>query len=247
MKKQDDDFLKKLLSTFRIEAKEHIEALSSGLIELEHASLPEKQAKTVETIFREAHSLKGAARAVNVMGIESICQSMEGVFSSLKRRGIALSAGMFDVLHHAVDSLETLLLSLNAGTSANEKSATNSMVRQIEDLLKGTKTIKVRDERGRRPMPDGQTMLPPTSPQDLSKESRNVAAMETVRVPVSRLESLMLQAEEMLSAKLAVGQLSIDLRRVGTNISFLRKEWRSIQPEFHPIDRSRPSVHCHHG
>ena len=238
MKKQDDDFLKKLLSTFRIEAKEHIEALSSGLIELEHASLPEKQAKTVETIFREAHSLKGAARAVNVMGIESICQSMEGVFSSLKRRGIALSAGMFDVLHHAVDSLETLLLSLNAGTSANEKSATNSMVRQIEDLLKGTKTIKVRDERGRRPMPDGQTMLPPTSPQDLSKESRNVAAMETVRVPVSRLESLMLQAEEMLSAKLAVGQLSIDLRRVGTNISFLRKEWRSIQPEFHSLMRA---------
>jgi len=238
MKKQDDDFLKKLLSTFKIEAKEHIEALSSGLIELEHASLPEKQAEMVETIFREAHSLKGAARAVNVMGIESICQSMESVFSSLKRREIALSAGMFDVLHHAVDGLETLLLSLNAGTAANEKSATNSMVRQIEDLLKGTKTIKVRDEREQRPMPDGQTMLPPTSPQDLSKESRNVAAMETVRVPVSRLESLMLQAEEMLSAKLAVGQLSIDLRRVGTNISFLRKEWRSIQPEFHSLMRA---------
>ena len=238
MKKQDDDFVKKLLSTFRIEAKEHIKALSSGLIELEKVSLPEKQAEIVETIFREAHSLKGAARAVNVTEIESICQSMESVFSALKRREIVLSAGMFDVLHRAVDSLERLSSSLDAGTPAGEKSETDSMVRQVEDLLKGVKTIGGHDVSVRRAVPGTQAAIPPTPAQSQSKESGSGVSMETVRIPVSRLDSILLQAEEMLSAKLAVGQLSADLRRVGSTISSLRKEWRGIQSEFHSLLRT---------
>jgi two-component system chemotaxis sensor kinase CheA len=42
----------------------------------------------------------------------------------------------------------------------------------------------------------------------------------------------------MLSAKLAVGQLSAELRRVGSNISSLRKEWRGIQSELHSLLRT---------
>jgi len=107
---KDDDFLKKLLATFRVEAEEHIAAMSSGLIELEKTPEAEKQMEIIETIFREAHSFKGAARAVNMTEIEAICQSLESVFAALKRKDIVLSPELFDVLHEAVDTLSKLLL-----------------------------------------------------------------------------------------------------------------------------------------
>ena len=64
---KDKELLKRLLATFKVEAEEHVSAISSGLIELEKASSPEKQVEIIESVFREAHSLKGAARAVNLV------------------------------------------------------------------------------------------------------------------------------------------------------------------------------------
>ena len=85
---KDAVFLKRLLATFQVEAAEHIAAISAGLVEMEKASSPEIQAGIIETVFREAHSMKGAARAVNITPVEAVCQSFEGVLAALKRKEI---------------------------------------------------------------------------------------------------------------------------------------------------------------
>ena len=85
---KNGEFLKRLLATFKVEAAEHIAAISSGLIEIEKSSSLERQAEIIETVFRESHSMKGAARAVNLSVIESVCQSLESVLSALKRKDI---------------------------------------------------------------------------------------------------------------------------------------------------------------
>ena len=60
----------------------------------------------IETVFREAHSLKGAARAVGVAEIESICQAAgECVLGAQSARSSTIRPGLFDVLHDAVDAL----------------------------------------------------------------------------------------------------------------------------------------------
>jgi len=73
MAEKDKDFLKKLLVTFKVEAEEHLKRMTAGLLELEKTSTGEKQTPIVEEVFREAHSLKGAARAVNMSEIEALC------------------------------------------------------------------------------------------------------------------------------------------------------------------------------
>ena len=65
----------------------------------------------MEKVFRAAHSLKGAARAVNLKDIETICQSLETVLARAKRREIELTADVLDVLHEAMNEVERLLLS----------------------------------------------------------------------------------------------------------------------------------------
>src|SRR3972149_6801130 len=102
MSKKDDEFLKKLLATFRVEADEHLKAMSSCLLELEKAPAGALRAELVETTFREAHSLKGAARAVNLADIERACQTLESVFASMKD-GVSASPQLFDLIHQTLE------------------------------------------------------------------------------------------------------------------------------------------------
>jgi chemotaxis protein histidine kinase CheA len=53
--------------------EEHVTAISSGLVEVERSSSPEQHREIIESVFREAHSLEGAARAVNLVKIEATC------------------------------------------------------------------------------------------------------------------------------------------------------------------------------
>jgi two-component system chemotaxis sensor kinase CheA len=106
---KEDSFLQELLTAFRAEADEHVQAIAGGLLELEKADTFERQAPWIETVYREAHSLKGAARAVNRTEIEGICQSIESVFAKWKRGEQRPSAEAIDAIHRSLDALHPLL------------------------------------------------------------------------------------------------------------------------------------------
>ncbi|HOI13069.1 MAG TPA: chemotaxis protein CheW [Methanoculleus sp.] len=102
----DDAFRTRLLETFREEADEYLETITGGLIELEKSG-PEPE--LVEQVYRTTHSLKGAARAVNLREIESICQNLETVFSLMKRGDYAPGADDFDLFHRTIAVVRSLL------------------------------------------------------------------------------------------------------------------------------------------
>ncbi len=81
----EEEFLGSLRATFKVEAGEHLQEIGAGLLELEKTAGPGEQLQIVESVFRAAHSLKGAARAVNFTEIESLCQTLEELFASWKR------------------------------------------------------------------------------------------------------------------------------------------------------------------
>ncbi len=90
MSTEEERFLQRLLAMFRIEAQEHLQTMSSLMLELDVAVRAEDGSEVlqplIETLFREAHSLKGAARSVNLETIELICRSLESVLSALRKK-----------------------------------------------------------------------------------------------------------------------------------------------------------------
>ncbi|MGA1843075.1 MAG: Hpt domain-containing protein [bacterium] len=101
------ELLGRLRDAFAIEAKERMDALVSGLQELERVlSSPERQTPFLEMIFREVHGLKGAARVVNLVDIEHCCQYAEDLAGGLKRGESPLSAETFDRLRGMVRSIQ---------------------------------------------------------------------------------------------------------------------------------------------
>ncbi len=239
MSKRDNDFQKKLLATFKVEAEEHVRAMSSGLIELEKAPESERQAEIIETVFREAHSLKGAARAVNLTEIETLCQSLESVFAAMKRREIDRSPELLDLLHQSVDGLGQLLVSTESGQTA-DKSRTVSLVRQLENIPKRgmIATEPATPEEKEAPTaPEPETQSPDPS-MDRRPIEGSPLLTETVRISTARLDSLLLQVEELLSAKLGAGQRVVELREVDVALAQWKKEWAKIQPAVRAIQLS---------
>lgn len=212
MTDKDDVFRKKLLDMFRIEAGEHAAAVSSGLIELEKPELSEEaRGKTLEAIYRDAHSLKGAARAVDLGAIESVCQRLESVFAALKRGEIEASSGLYDLLHRAVDAVDGFARSAGSGDPGSALPQAAEITRSLEDVLRGRAAPSPPDESpGAEPTPEA------TDP-----------AGGTVRVSSAKLDSLLVQAEELLFVKNAFRHLCSGIGEAGADLRNRRKELRT--------------------
>src|SRR5882724_4334456 len=187
----EEEFLRSLRATFKVEAAEHLQDIGARLLELEKAAAPEEQQQLIETVFRAAHSLKGAARAVNFTEIESLCQSLEDLFAEWKRRESLPTPSTLDTAHRAVDEMSQAIAvpAVAERTSRRAKEASAA------------------------------------SPQPVSAPTGEA---ETVRITVSSLDARLLEAEEMLAAKLAADQRVTDLSAMAGRYELWRKEWARI-------------------
>src|SRR4030067_3285007 len=132
MTNKEDEVRGRLRATFRIEAGEHIKAIARGLIGLEKLPSAEVQADIVETIFRRCHSMKGAARAVNLIDIETICHSLEGIFSAWKQEGVKYSRVLFDTIHNVLNIIESIVASPEDGRQQTGRDRVTGHIKAIE-------------------------------------------------------------------------------------------------------------------
>ena len=144
---REEEFLIRLLATFKIEAEEHVSGIYAGLIELEKQHPPERQKEIIEVIFREAHSLKGAARSVNLIHVELVCQSLESLFAGLKRGDLVFSTALFDLLNDAMDLVNRLLSLPDASLTTEDRAAVQVVKQRLSDAAKGKITALERGER----------------------------------------------------------------------------------------------------
>src|SRR5262249_1068771 len=69
---------------------------------------------------------------------------------------------------------------------------------------------------------------PPTTSQPLEAEK---AAVETVRIPIAKLDARLLQAEDSLTEKALTAQRAAELREVTTQFEQRQREWAKVSPE----------------
>lgn len=227
MDKKDEEFLQRLQATFRIEAEEHIQKLTAGLIELEKLPISAKNTEIVETIFREAHSLKGAARSVNKKDVESICQILESIFGKIKNEGMNLVASQYDLIHSAINCISGMVSGSETKTSVECK----ELLEKINSILV-EKTKSVNDDVEEIPTPksDENTSRNESSAGGVAAVTsfgeEKLQQSETVRIPTSKLDPLFLQAEEMIQSKIAAVQRISELKTIIDFIETWKKETR---------------------
>ena len=237
MANRDDEFLQKLLATFRVEAGEHLQAMSAGLLELEHRPPAERHAEVIETVFREAHTLKGAARAVNLREIETVCQSLENVFAALKAGRSTVPTTLYDLLQQAIGELGAVLSVEGEGMAAGAGEMIGSLARRLDDALRS------------QPVPPVPAAVPQPVPRVESvKTGKEAPAAHssvadpslvagTVRVSAHKLDMVMRQVEELLMPRLAATQRAAEMREFAASFGGRKKQWERIRPALRTVER----------
>lgn len=245
MDKKEADFLAKLLATFKIEADEHLKNLSDGLIALEGTLSAEARQEHVETIYRESHSLKGAARSVNYTVVQEICQAMETVLSAWKQKRIEQSRLLFETLYAVVDYIGKLILLPPTPLQGEEINLHKSLIDKLNTLQKGESPVPESSSPPPQVLPEpAKIQPPPPSLEPPSAAEKIVAGVgvpvreKTIRISVQKLDKLFQQVEEMLIVKMTVRQQVSAFKSLQTDLRIWQKEWGRFLAELQKMDLS---------
>jgi len=187
MANRKDDIKARLLATFRVEAEEHLQTITANLLAMDRG-LPSSEARgVVETMFREVHTLKGAARSVSITDVETLCQACESVLSRVTRGQLALSRPILNGVQEAVDGVARLLAGGESQPTVKE------LIDRLEQVAAATAAKAA--EPVELPVPPTEAPPGPVAP--------GLPKTDTIRLATARLDSLLLQAEDLLVPKLA--------------------------------------------
>ncbi len=219
-----EEFLARLRETFRVEAAEHLESITAGLLALERAVGAER-ASIVERIFREAHSLKGASRSVSLAAAEALCMELEGIFAAMKREELSLSTSMLDAIHPALRVLAALCGSPGAPPTPETVEKEQRALAALRRITRGTEgSPAVTTPLGIASPPGaiGGRVAPAASPPPGPPAPRNTAAAsapDTIRVSTRKLGAILLCAEELLGARIAAGGRAAEMREIAADLA----------------------------
>jgi two-component system chemotaxis sensor kinase CheA len=104
-----------LAGLFREESEEHLQNLDEGLLRLEKNP---HDSEVLQDVFRSAHSLKGAARMLEVFEVETLAHHFEDVLGSAARGLATLSPSSIERLYGALDALRALVRQAVTGAPA---------------------------------------------------------------------------------------------------------------------------------
>jgi chemotaxis protein histidine kinase CheA len=95
-----------ILSVFSVEAREQLEAMEAGLMQLEQG---DRDPETINAVFRAAHTIKGGAGVVEIHSVEKFTHVLENVLDRLRNGEIEVSGDMISALLLGCDHIGALL------------------------------------------------------------------------------------------------------------------------------------------
>lgn len=105
------ELLQQIWPIFSAEAREHLQGISSGILELErdpnHAGL-------LDGVRRTAHSLKGSAASLGLSDVETLAHAIEGALAGFDP-AVGLARGTVQAALDAVEAIEEAIATADAG------------------------------------------------------------------------------------------------------------------------------------
>jgi two-component system chemotaxis sensor kinase CheA len=186
---------------FAEEAEGRLATLSELLLELERNGGDQE---LLSSVFREAHTLKGAAAVVGLADVLRVAHAMEEILEGLRRGDATASPELVDALLGAVDGMREMVPAVLAGDDRGDHA----------DRLVAT----LRDRPPPAPAPPAAPVVADQGPPGPPPSAAAPAALpparrprrKTIRLPVERLDDMVRLVGEASAAALRVGRLVTD-------------------------------------
>lgn len=183
-----------MLDLFRSEVATQAARLGEHLLTLEKQP---DEGQALEALMRAAHSIKGAARMVNVEPAVRVAHVMEDVFVAAQQRRLVLSAGAIDSLLRGTDMLKRMADEADQPDWAQRHA---DELGEAVDTLNGilaTPTTAARPADGPRPPATPGNEDIHAAPPPMASASPRAAIDNAIRVSAESLNRLMGLAGEV--------------------------------------------------
>jgi two-component system, chemotaxis family, sensor kinase CheA len=243
-----------LRAAFRAELDERARELNRLLLGMEQTSEAAARRDTFDALFREAHNLKGAARAVGLADVERLAHALEASLDAARRADSRPPPAWFDAVYSAVDTLVPLYQATEGADGAvrpNLSAVLDGLVTAQPtpgaavadgDAAPRAVPLPAPSPEGRADFslvtarPDQSASAPsgaePAAPDRGALPLRApdvgspTGATESVRVAVEKLDALLAAAGELVVAQQRVQQRLVELRELSQHMENWRRERR---------------------
>ncbi|MBI4495182.1 MAG: hybrid sensor histidine kinase/response regulator [Chloroflexi bacterium] len=244
---EQDPERQELLAVFSAEIEERVRTLNQLALGLERGEGDAgARAEVFEALFREAHSLKGAARAVELDDIERLAHALESTLDQARTRDLQPPQAWFDAVFRGMDTFSALHRSALEGdgspppewtdilaglegtqaepTAPREATALATRPEHLPSLALAPATPAAPPA----PMPVHGLATAASAPA-VRGEAGGRAALESVRVAVSKLDALLAQAGELAVTDIRIKQRLRELLELDQGLDNWCREWRSAR------------------
>ncbi|MDM8528590.1 hybrid sensor histidine kinase/response regulator [Anaerolineales bacterium HSG24] len=261
-----ENIRQQLIESFKSEQVEHVQKINQGLLALEKNPTDSERQFLLQELFREAHSLKGAARSVGMTTIESIGHGMEDILLQVKEQRRQLKPKLFDLLYQALDAIGLMIERIDAGQTtapasvvallSNIETACNNPDPILKDVSstppheviptvdgeaqqsgKTQQSVPIVDSDSPNQEADSPPNQNPDTADDLHQSTSTTFGDETIRVSVNKLDTLMAQFSELLGTKIRIEQRLAEVRDMQNFAAQWHKEWLGLRGNHHRLTR----------
>lgn len=126
-----EEELQEILKIFREESEEYLQKLNQNLLTLETDPYNNE---IISELFREAHSLKGAARMIGLNDIQAVAHKIEDVFGLAREKALVITPDIIDILCKAVDCISSVIDECIESRGQSHSSNVDEMIAELEKV-----------------------------------------------------------------------------------------------------------------
>ncbi len=210
---------------FAAEAIQSHDDLNRLFTELE--SNPGKK-KTLESIFRIVHTLKGNSMALGIEAVGELSHVMEDILDLVREKKIEMDEELFNLFFRANDKLSELIGSL----TSEDKVSYKGLVAKLDLYLEEAK-IEIEEDAGQiDEIIDSTSEVSIEEPEldiDDSEKSEKINFSDQIQIPVKKLDHLMNLVGELIIEKDTVIANKENHSNTKTNFKRLNRITSDIQ------------------
>ena len=206
-----------IIRKFKPEIDERLGNLTKGVLELEDAP---DDPEILASLFREAHTIKGSARMLELGAPVDLAHRMEDVFDGVRNGRLTFGAELADVLLQCIDQVTRMMNQAAEGHLDAERPPAVAELCEALDEAMGRPT-----ESSPRPAPPRQPPAPTPEPTPTTAPATAPAPrieQDTLRVASAKLDRFVTHSQELViqsaGARSLLGrmtELGHDIRALG--------------------------------
>ncbi len=201
----NNDDMQELVQDFLVETNEIIENLDHDLVELESN---QNDLELLNKIFRGAHTMKGSSSFLGFNKLADLTHHAEDILNKLRKGEMVVTREIMDTLLEFVDKTKQIISDIENGTdTADATSVINDLKLASEGKLVGKKPAAAQGQAS-----SAAPAAPKAAPKQDNKVTHQATQVEqTIRVDVSRLDSLVNLVGELVLSRNRLSQIAGEL------------------------------------